>query len=88
MAGGLSAFGVASDRQNARQAGESIAAQSIIDQLVDDDVGFVGGIAETQQCVLAELARFGYRQSQCRRNRRRIRWEREDVRSLPSCDLF
>ena len=50
---------VLGDRQDARQAGEAIAAQRVVDQLVGDDRRLIGRIADAAQRRLAELACFG-----------------------------
>ena len=47
---------VLGDRQDARQAGEAIAAQRVVDQLVGDDRRFIGRIADALQRRLAECA--------------------------------
>ena len=46
---------VLGDRENARQAGEAVAAQRVVDQLIGDDGRFVGRIADAAQRRLAEL---------------------------------
>ena len=72
---GLAVLVIVGDREDARQAGEAVAAQRIVDELVGDDRRFIVGIADTPQRRLAEVARFGDAEAngvRCRPDRARF----------------
>src|SRR3954451_5987573 len=55
---GFPGFRLAHDREDARQLGEAVAAQRIVDQLVGDDTGVVVTIADAGERPLAKRPRL------------------------------
>ena len=56
---GVARFRIACNCQYARQAGETITTQRIVDQLIGDDFCVFVGIAQTAQCTIADVCGVG-----------------------------
>ena len=57
-AAGVLGLRLARDREDARQPGEAVAAQRIVDQLVGDDTGVVVTVADAGERPLAKRPRL------------------------------